>query len=228
VQSFSEVLVQGVIIYGTHGFASETQQIVEDLAASGSDIECIGFLIDEKFRTENVVRDLPVFERSNVPIGNCIYVIGVGSTPARLRIERYLRKNFDARFVVLKHPLAYVGRRVKVDSGSVVCCGAIATADVIVGQQVQLHSGCTVGHDTAIGDFVTIAPGANISGRVKIGEGTFIGAGAVVLPDIEIGSWTIVGAGAVVTRNVPDNVTVVGVPARVIAERPANWHLQHD
>lgn len=220
--------MQDIIIFGTHGFASETQQIVEDLAVSGSDIKCIGFLIDEKLRTKDVVRDLPVFERSNVPIGNCIYVIGVGSAPSRLRIEQYLRTQFDARFMMLQHPRAYVGPRVKVGAGSIVCCGAIATADVIIGEQVQLHSGCTVGHDTAIGDFVTIAPGANISGRVKIGDGTFIGAGAVVLPDIEIGSWAIVGAGAVVTRNVPDNVTVVGVPARVIAERSANWHLQHD
>lgn len=222
------MLVQDIIIYGTRGFASETQQIIEDIAASGSGITCVGFLIDEKLRTENVVRGLPVFEHSNIPIGNCIYVIGVGSTPARLRIERYLRTHFAAHFMMLQHPRAYVGRRVKVGEGSIICCGAIATADVIIGEQVQLHNGCTVGHDTAIGDFVTIAPGANISGRVKIGEGAFIGAGAVVLPDIEIGSWTIVGAGAVVTRNVPDNVTVVGVPARVIAERSPNWHLLHD
>ena len=80
----------------------------------------------------------------------------------------------------------------------------------------------TIGNDVCIGHGAVVLPG------VSIGTGAAIGAGAVVLPDIEIGAWTIVGAGAVVTRNVPDNVTVVGVPARVIAERSPNWHLLHD
>jgi len=71
---------------------------------------------------------------------------------------------------------------------------------------------------------VTIAPGANVSGRVLVGEGTFVGAGAVILPDVKVGRWTIIGAGAVVTRPVPDNVTVVGSPARVIAQRTPGWH----
>lgn len=218
--------MQGIVIYGTHGFASEVQQIVEDVAAAGTDIECVGFLIDDNFRDGNIVRGLPVFEHSNLPSREYVYVIGIGSTSARLRIVQYLRTNFDARFMVLQHPRAYVGRRVNIGVGSIVCCGAVATADVTLGDHVQLHSGCTVGHDTVLGDFVTVAPGANISGRVNIQEGVFVGAGAVVLPDIEIGSWAVIGAGAVVTRNVPKNATVVGVPARVVAERPSSWHLQ--
>lgn len=215
-----------MIIYGTHGFASEVQQIVEDIAAAGTDIECIGFLIDDNFRDGNIVRGLPVHEHSNLPSGKYVYAIGIGSTAARLRIVQNLCANLGARFMVLQHPRSYVGRRVNVGKGSIVCCGAVATADVILGEHVQLHSGCTIGHDTVIGDFVTVAPGANISGRVNIQEGVFVGAGAVVLPDIEIGSWAIIGAGAVVTRNVPPNATVVGVPARVIAERPSSWHLR--
>jgi acetyltransferase-like isoleucine patch superfamily enzyme len=46
-------------------------------------------------------------------------------------------------------------------------------------------------------------------------RGTHIGIGAAVLPGIKIDKNSVVGAGAVVTKDVPDNVTVVGVPARV-------------
>jgi acetyltransferase EpsM len=37
-----------------------------------------------------------------------------------------------------------------------------------------------------------------------------------VKQSITIGKWAVVGAGAVVIRNVPDNATVVGCPARII------------
>jgi acetyltransferase-like isoleucine patch superfamily enzyme len=42
--------------------------------------------------------------------------------------------------------------------------------------------------------------------------------GALVLDHISIGSHSIVGAGAVVTKDVPDNVQVVGVPAKIVKQ----------
>jgi hypothetical protein len=84
----------------------------------------------------------------------------------------------------------------------------------------------TVSHDTRIDDFVTAAPSANISGSVQIGEGCDLGTGSAVIQGIEIGKWTVVGAGAVVVSSLPANVTAVGVPAKVIKERPDGWHEQ--
>jgi acetyltransferase-like isoleucine patch superfamily enzyme len=65
-------------------------------------------------------------------------------------------------------------------------------------------------------DFVSVFPGATISGDVHLGEGVTIGTGANVLPGISIGRYALVGAGAVVTRDVPDGVTVAGVPAKIL------------
>jgi acetyltransferase-like isoleucine patch superfamily enzyme len=42
--------------------------------------------------------------------------------------------------------------------------------------------------------------------------------GAVVIDHITIGSHSVIGAGAVVTKDVPDHVLVVGVPARIVKE----------
>jgi acetyltransferase-like isoleucine patch superfamily enzyme len=42
--------------------------------------------------------------------------------------------------------------------------------------------------------------------------------GAVVLDHIHVGSHSVIAAGAVVTRNVPDNVQVAGIPARIVKE----------
>jgi acetyltransferase-like isoleucine patch superfamily enzyme len=51
-----------------------------------------------------------------------------------------------------------------------------------------------------------------------IGARARIGAGAVLLPRINVGEGATVGAAALVTRDVPENTTVMGVPARRTAE----------
>lgn len=49
-----------------------------------------------------------------------------------------------------------------------------------------------------------------------IGKNCLLGAGCCVLGDITIGNNVKIGANAVVLENVPDNCTVVGVPAKII------------
>jgi acetyltransferase-like isoleucine patch superfamily enzyme len=42
--------------------------------------------------------------------------------------------------------------------------------------------------------------------------------GALILNTVSVGAYSVVGAGAVVTRDVPDHVQVVGVPAEIVKE----------
>jgi maltose O-acetyltransferase len=53
---------------------------------------------------------------------------------------------------------------------------------------------------------------------VTIGDNVWIGGHAVINPGVKIGNNVVIAAGAVVTKDVPDNVVVAGVPARVIRE----------
>ncbi len=84
--------------------------------------------------------------------------------------------------------------------------------------------GVVIGETSEIGNNVTIFQGVTLGGTGKekgkrhptIGDYAIISAGAKVLGSIEIGKNVIVGAGAVVIRSVPDNVTVVGVPGRIV------------
>ncbi len=84
--------------------------------------------------------------------------------------------------------------------------------------------GVVIGETSEVGDNVTIFQGVTLGGTGKekgkrhptIGDNTIISAGAKVLGSIKIGKNVIIGAGAVVIRSVPDNVTVVGVPGRIV------------
>jgi sugar O-acyltransferase (sialic acid O-acetyltransferase NeuD family) len=219
-----------IAIYGGGGLAREVLQLVKDLAASGTLIDCPGFLVDPEFRRSNAVSGLPFLgdgswlrKRDTV-----LVTIAIGSPAARRRIAENIERDFAARFVTLIHPRATIGDSVSIGLGSTVSAGSVAIADIQLGVHVQLHVNSTIGHDAKIGSFATVAPGANIGGATEIGEGAFVGSGAVVLPGCKIGEWSIVGAGSVITEDVPDNSTVVGVPARVIAQRTPGWHLSSD
>jgi len=71
------------------------------------------------------------------------------------------------------------------------------------------------------GNDIVIAPDVVIGGRGQpgapvIGDNVLIGAGACLLGPVTIGRNVKIGANAVVTSDVPPNVTVVGVPARIV------------
>lgn len=59
-------------------------------------------------------------------------------------------------------------------------------------------------------------PSCSVSGEVTVGECTFIGTGASIINQITIGDNTVIGAGAVVIRDIPSDVTAVGVPAKIV------------
>ena len=103
---------------------------------------------------------------------------------------------------------------------------------------VEIHPGATIGHKvfidhgmgvvigetTIIGDDVTLYQGVTLGGTGKetgkrhptLESGVVIGVGASVLGDITVGANARVGGGAVVVKDVPPDVTVVGVPGKIV------------
>ena len=100
------------------------------------------------------------------------------------------------------HPGATIGRRVFIDHGM----GTVIGQTAVVGDDCTLYQGVTLG-----------GTGKTRGKRhPTLGRGCVVGTGAAVLGDIVLGDNVKVGAGSVVVRDVPDNCTVVGIPARVV------------
>lgn len=134
----------------------------------------------------------------------------------RIRLEKLAAlQGAGARMATLIHPAAYVSKYAKLKQGTVVLAGAVVNAYAQIGMGCILNTGCSVDHDSVLADSVHVSPGGRLAGGVRVGESSWIGIGASVRQSINIGSGVVVGAGAVVVEDLPDDVTAVGVPARV-------------
>ena len=216
-----------IVIYGSGGFGREVLQVVEEINAadercslSPSAFNVLGFLDDDPAKVGSTIAGQPVlggeeWVRANPSVG---VVLGPGSPRVKKSIVDRLRP-LGVRFPTVAHPTTIVGRNAVVGEGCIFCSRNVLTVDLVVGSFVTVNIGCTITHDDVVGDFVTMAPYCNISGNVQIGEGTDLGTNVLAIPGVRVGSWSILGAGAVVTKDLPDHVTAVGVPAKVISQR---------
>lgn len=221
-------MVTPIVIFGAGGFGREVLQVILDINESLNTAPPwlpVGFIVDEGYDADDTIHGLPVHvglswlqQHSDVHV-----VIAVGSSAGRKKIAERIAA-YGNSFATLIHPRAWLGRHVKAGPGSVICAGALLTTDIDVGAHVHVNIACTLGHDSVLGDFVTLNPAVSVSGNVEIAEGCEIGTGSILIPYASVGSWSIVGAGSIVTKPLPENITAVGAPARVIKTRDNGWH----
>ena len=142
-------------------------------------------------------------------------LVAIGNAAVRLQwLPRLVAAGYEVPVVV--HPTAWLSPSAQLGIGSVVFAQAAIQAQAVIGSGGILNTGCSVDHDAQLGDGVHICPGARLAGEVQVGDRSWIGIGASVIQQIRIGADATVGAGAAVVRDLPDGVTAVGVPARVL------------
>lgn len=138
------------------------------------------------------------------------WLIAIGNNNNRRIIANKLK---DKKFTTVVHHTAICD--VKVGAGSQVMMGAVIQIDTKIGKHCIINTSASIDHDCILDDFTFIGPNATLCGGVHISEGSFIGAGSVILPYIKIGKNCMIGAGSVVTKDLPDNCTAYGNPAKI-------------
>jgi acetyltransferase-like isoleucine patch superfamily enzyme len=110
-----------------------------------------------------------------------------------------------------------IGARCKIQSHTFICEGVTIEDEVFIGHNVNFLNdrfpAATTGDGRSKNDSDWQLEHTLVKRRAAVGTG------AIVLPGVTIGAGAMVGAGAVVTADVPDGVTVVGNPARVVPQR---------
>lgn len=205
-----------MIVIGAKGFAKE---LLETLYENGVDEICF---------FDDVTKEVPKTLYGKYPVITGIdklaevlklspnFIIGVGGTVIREKVAQKII-SVGGRLQSLVSKKASVGHfDTTYGDGTVILNGAIITNDVTIGEGCIINKASILSHDVILGNYCEVSPGARLLGRVVVDAYTSIGTNAVVLPDVKIGKNCVIGAGAVVTKDVPDNQTVVGIPAKAI------------
>ena len=130
---------------------------------------------------------------------------------------------------------AIIRNDVQIDDTSIILMGAIINTQASIGKNTMIDMNAVVGSGAVIKDNCHIGAGAVIAGMMEpistipviIEDNVLIGANATILNGVKIGKNSIVGAGSVVTCDVEENVTVAGVPAKVI-NKNGKWEFNKD
>lgn len=207
--------MQPLLILGSTIFPEEVADLAEDCGT----FEVAGFVENmDPERCRQPLLGKPVHwvdDLARIGAGHAL-LCGIGTTKRRRYIEQVVP--YGLPFATLIHPTAHVSRTSTVGEGCILGVNTVVASHTRIGRHVIVNRGASVGHHTQIGDYVTISPGAMVAGRCEVGDGSYIAMGAIVIDSIKIGRNSVIGAGAVVTRDVPDNVQVLGMPARVVKE----------
>lgn len=200
-----------VVIIGAGGHAKVIADIIEK---SGDEI--VGFLDDNKEIGTTIINEYKVIGDLNnrftmaVTKENLEFIIAIGDNKKREEISH----SPNLKFYTAIHPSAQMGLDVEIQEGTVIMANACINSSAKIGKHCIINTGAIIEHDNIIEDFVHISPNVSLGGTVKVGENTHVGIGTTVKNNIEICNNCIIGAGAVVVKNIMEEGTYVGVPAK--------------
>ncbi len=201
-----------VNLYGASGHS----KVIADILLSNNVL--IEKIIDDNPKIETIL-GIKVYKNTNSDFDeNSNWIISIGNN----KVRKMLSAKLNLCFSTAIHKNAVISNYSTLDEGTVVMAGAIINPDVKVGKHCIINTNAVIEHDCVLEDFVHISPNASLAGGVTIGEGSHVGIGATIIQGVSVGKWVTIGAGTVILKDVPNFVTIVGNPGRIIKNTQEN------
>jgi sugar O-acyltransferase (sialic acid O-acetyltransferase NeuD family) len=201
-----------IVIAGAGGQGAIVADILRD--------EAIGFVDDNAELRGTTILGLPVLgPLASLPdLEHDAIVVAIGDNRGRREMTERLVAAGE-RLAMAIHPFTSIAPSATIGDGAMLSAGAIVLPRAVIGRGVIVNTKASVDHDSVVGDFAHVSAGATVGANAWIGDEALVAIGASVVSGFRVGVHTIVGAGAVVVHDVPDDVTVLGVPARITKRR---------
>ena len=142
-------------------------------------------------------------------------IVAIGDNKRREQLLLWVDE-LGCAIATIVHPKAFVSKYANVEKGVIVFAQAVVNVSSKIGFGCIVNTGSIIEHDCVLESCVHVSPNAVLAGGVNVNKYSWVGAGSSVIEKIKIGKNTIVGAGSVVINDIPDDVIVVGNPAKVI------------
>lgn len=207
-----------IVCAGTYGL--ELLSVIEAINYTsrkhGTDTyNILGFIDDNTNALDGKGIKYPIIGRISdwKPRGNEVYAIGAAFGDVKRKIVASLKER-GCKFETVIAPWSMVSPYCEMGEGCYITAYSIS-AGVKLGNFVNVNASLLT-PGTVIGDFSTTT-GFTVVDNATIGERVFVGSHAVIQPGVKVGDDVKVTAGSIVTADIPNGVTVFGVPATVIA-----------
>lgn len=146
------------------------------------------------------------------------FLLTMGDNKIRAELsEKILEKGGNIPSLV--HPTAVVSRFARIaETGVYISPFVYIQADSSINKNTIVLSHVNISHNTTIGKNCFLAGNATVGAYTIVEDGVFIGQGALSISGkvSKIGRNAYIAARALITKDVPENVVVVGAPARVM------------
>jgi len=210
--------MEDIVIIGTGGLATEVKYLIDAINKDKAHWNLLGFIDDWGLKRKNDeiidgYKHIGSIEDLNNTSGNIFVVLAFGKSQyIKEAVEKISNPNI--KFANLIHPSVEINSIENIGYGNIICFGSFISCNVKVGNFNFFNTKCAVGHDVCIGSFNIFNPNSQISGSVTIGNENLWGLNSSVIQGKKIGNNNVIGACSFVLRNIGNNESLFGIPAK--------------
>ena len=210
--------MKSLIIVGARGFGREVYDLAMQCDGYNVDYSIKGFL-DDKADALNDFKNYPPIissvEDYEIQTDD-IFVCALGTVQWKKHYaELILQKGGD--FINLIHPTTKINTNAIIGKGLLVFMYSNISNDCIIEDFVTIQGYVGLGHDTKIKKWAHLSSYSFTGGFVVLEEESTLNTRATVLPHIIVKKGATIGACSLVIKNVKENTTVFGIPAKILS-----------
>ena len=189
-------------------------EIAYESFVDSGDFEIVAFAVEKAFRQVESKFGLPVIDlESLISQGaeGAVVFVAIGYQECNMVRRRIFEelKSAGFKFANFVSEKAAVPRNFIAKDNTFVQAFVTVQTGAVVGEDVFLFSGCTVGHHSEVKSHSWFASGATVGGGSSVGEMSFLGLNAGVGHNVSVSKRCFIGAGALVLKDLASGSVVI-------------------